>query len=429
MQLDKSTKFDSKSNLICAPTVKLQGSDGVEETESGRKLHKYRGIISSTDYNTKFFRLSKETLKQVKTQANAGVPVYKNHAIFGWFSSEDPIGKSRSAKMYDEKVSSVFEILSGLTNPNTDELIDMIETDIMSALSIGFYGGDFRCDECNQLMDLGWFTPHCENGHYMGMKLKDKRVTATLEGDINLREYSVVDAGADKNAGITQKLRDMIDRLRNDIQGGLLNKEMVLSGSELIGVNFAILSQQLGDLGVSNEPENPYIIQGGDQMPKENEGAMSNASDRILTEQVDKLTQELEDLKENTVPVEQHKALQQELDELKANTETSKEDFEKELAEQKLLAEQGELALKLERQNTLTAYIKSRGVTLKDKENDIEYQSVAAQIETCMSVVELRTAARKFWKAVPVGQQHVSTPAIQELDRDVGADAYTRDFV
>ena len=215
--------------------------DGATETKGDR--HGYKGTISSTSLNQQAFHISLETLRNIRDQANVGVPVHFNHQTY-----EFQAGKSTSATLNGEKVNAEFYILAGLDDINSDDVIKRMDEGVVDALSIGFMGGDFYCDLCEdekmEFRDDGWwFVRACANGHVLGRMTKDgkkeKLVTAEVRGKVNLREFSVVNRGADPSA-------KMIKKLQSELSNGTLNETELTFIAETHNFNLNHLCETLG---------------------------------------------------------------------------------------------------------------------------------------------------------------------------------------
>ena len=214
--------------------------DGATETQGNR--HGYKGTISSTSLNQQAFHISLETLRNIRDQANAGVPVHFNHETYNFQA-----GKSTKATLNDEKVNAEFYILAGLDDINSDDVIKRMDEGVVDALSIGFMGGDFYCDLCDEKMELFidffFATRECSNGHVLGRMTKDdkkeKLVTAEVRGKVNLREFSVVNKGADPSA-------KMIKKLQSELSNGTLNETELTFIAETHNFNLNHLCETLG---------------------------------------------------------------------------------------------------------------------------------------------------------------------------------------
>ena len=227
--------------------------DGASETQGNK--HGYKGTISSTSLNQQGFHISKETLGYIAEQANAGVDVHFNHNTYQFQA-----GKSTWAKLVRNKVNAEFYILAGLDDINSDDVIRRMDEGVVDSLSIGFVGGDFYCDLCEdekmEFRDDGWwFVRMCANGHKLGRMVKDgkkeKLVTAEVRGKVNLREFSVVNRGADPSA-------KMIKKLQSELSNGTLNETELTFIAETHNFNLNHLCETLG-----------YDRTGGILLPKE----------------------------------------------------------------------------------------------------------------------------------------------------------------
>jgi hypothetical protein len=244
--------------------------DGATETQGNR--HGYRGTISSTSMNQQAFHISLETLRNIRDQANAGVPIHFNHETHQFQG-----GMTTSATLNGEKVNAEFYIIAGLNDINSDDIITRMDDGAVNSLSLGFMGGKYKCELCREQM-----TPYHDrsgmklrtawrddNGHVLGRMTKEGKremvVTAEVKGKVNLTELSVVGTGADPSAKIIKKLQ-------SDLNSGELHASELNFIAETHNYNLSQLCETLGyrqqgNLLLPKTPKTPAVWY---QQPKDN---------------------------------------------------------------------------------------------------------------------------------------------------------------
>ena len=311
----------------------------------------YEGIISSTKLNSKYFKWSDETLASINRQANEGTSVYPLHDTYREF----PIGKSTSSRIQDDQVLSKFGIQKDLrmgSNNNTDDLIARMNTGVVDGLSTGTIGGNFLCDVDGTKFEyksdgLFFYTRRCQEGHRLGetvrVNKKDVTVTATVYGEVNLYEFSVVGSGAVPDAKVIRKLQEMLD-------SNELEENDLLYITELNGFSLPSVCDSLGVSPSFDKPAivtpEPYKIQNtpkpkGDDMSLE---LVTQERDR-LSARVETLEAEIQEKDEKLAKYEEEGKDREELEqELNAKSAELLEK-EQELEESKAMAEQGKAAI------------------------------------------------------------------------------------
>lgn len=166
----------------------------------------FQAEISSNRVDAYFTRMHETTLRNFAAEAAAGVPLQNSHNQ--WSLS---LGRSLTGAFEDvgggvQRVVADFYIVPGLklSEVATDDVIAGIRSGVVSDVSVGFWGGGFRCAVCGN--DL--FGPDCrhipgltydvvENGQVTGKVL----ATAWVE-NAHLGETSIVYHGATPGAAV-----------------------------------------------------------------------------------------------------------------------------------------------------------------------------------------------------------------------------------
>lgn len=202
---------------------------------------RYLYDISTTSMNSQAFSISKETLGHIAEQADAGVPVYKDHRTY----SEDPAGYTVSARLSRNKVKSELYIQPNLLDPDTNQMIARMDAGTMRDGSISFLGGEFHSSaEGGGLFKMksdGWFYSFVdEKGNRLGQELENgKIVTAEVKGMVTLREFSITGRGADPGAGIVKKLHE-------EHRGEPIDIGVISALSEINGFDMGMFCNHLG---------------------------------------------------------------------------------------------------------------------------------------------------------------------------------------
>jgi hypothetical protein len=120
--------------------------------------------VSNTNVDTYFTRMDPSSLKNFEADAQAGISFMNSHRTGGIATdAELPMGRSFDAKFTGAstagpaRVDESFYTLAGLA-PNgagsltTDQFIANMRSGIGRDVSVGFYGGWYRCSICNANM-------------------------------------------------------------------------------------------------------------------------------------------------------------------------------------------------------------------------------------------------------------------------------------
>ena len=161
-------------------------------------LYLWRAEISNDLLDSHFTHMAESTLRNYAADASAGVAFLKGH---DWRAL--PIGYSLAAAYGDEggkkRVVADFYTVRGLSE--TDDLVLRMQAGILRDVSVGFHGGEMRCDLCSK--DF-WSCPHIPGLRYEmkdGDTMRSKLATFTIE-DARLSEVSGVFDGSTPGAMI-----------------------------------------------------------------------------------------------------------------------------------------------------------------------------------------------------------------------------------
>lgn len=169
----------------------------------GSDLFFWDAEISNDLLDSHFTHMSESTLRNYAQDALRGVAFLRGH---NW--RELPIGYSINGAFEDlgskKRTVASFYTVRGL--PDTDDLIRRMETNLLRDVSVGFHGGEMRCDICgNSFWD-------CR--HFPGLKYEEKKgdtvstvlATFTIDG-AGLSEVSGVFDGSTPDAMILKAQR------------------------------------------------------------------------------------------------------------------------------------------------------------------------------------------------------------------------------
>lgn len=165
-------------------------------------------------------RMHVSSLKNYAADAQAGVAFMNSHRTGGFAAAELPMGRSFDAKMTggqgngQARLDASFYTFRGLnlTGLSTDAFIDGLRSGVVRDVSIGFYGGEYRCSLCQRDMMRDY-----ECRHFPGLSydLVDKNGTPTGERetavawihDAHLAEVSAVYDGATPGCMVSKAKR------------------------------------------------------------------------------------------------------------------------------------------------------------------------------------------------------------------------------
>lgn len=192
----------------------------------------FQAEVSSNRLDSYYTRMDATSLRNYAEDATAGVSLQNSHQ---WRSLG--FGRSVQGQFIGAQGNGVartlvdFYSLPGL-NLNgvaTDDLIAGIRSGLVSDVSVGFYGGEYRCDICGRDMMRDWDCWHIP-GFYYNVKDKDAKsaksakekeeqvlATATIL-NARLSEVSTVYDGATPGA--------LILKAERELEAGRLRPEM-----------------------------------------------------------------------------------------------------------------------------------------------------------------------------------------------------------
>lgn len=156
--------------------------------DSGNELFFWDAEISNDLLDSHFTHMSEKTLQNYARDALNGVAFLKGH---NW--RELPIGYSLTGQLEDvgskKRVVAGFYTVRGLQE--TDDLIRRMETGLLRDVSVGFHGGEMRCDICG--------SDFWECRHFPGLKYEEKKgdTVSTI-----LSTFTIDDAGLSEVSGV-----------------------------------------------------------------------------------------------------------------------------------------------------------------------------------------------------------------------------------
>jgi hypothetical protein len=169
---------------------------------------------SSSEIDTYFTRMAPSTLKNFAEDAENGVSFQNSHRYM-----ELPFGRSLAGKFTGgsghglaRMEADFFTVRGGNFNGvATDQLILGMETGIIKDVSVGFYGGSFRCSICGKDPFDWWIDwenacPHIPGVEYdvkdKDGKVIDRQIATAWVENAHLAEVSAVFDGANPGAAI-----------------------------------------------------------------------------------------------------------------------------------------------------------------------------------------------------------------------------------
>ena len=368
---------------------------------------KYLFNLSTGELNEQYFRISEETRRHIRNQANAGVPVYQSHRTY----SSHPSGYTINAKMVGGVVQSELYIQPGLTDVGTDELIARLNAGTIRDGSIQFTGGEFISDSDGakyEYVEDGWFYAFkSKSGKRLGREYDGVIETATVHGMVNLIEFSIAGMGADPGAGIVKKL--------SAHYGNDLDMTELAVISEINGFNLQQFSQRLGYdestktfQKIATFPSTPPTRKKQMANPTPTPTPTPTPSDDVqaLQAQVERLSSDNQQLTTDNA------ALQAQLDEIgdadtlsdlqrqvtELTTQLSAK--ETELSESETYAEIGREAVKLERDNAKRSVLVEMGLDPSDdNSSNHEYVSRCNDIDSMTSLSAIKSIANTNFRS------------------------------
>jgi hypothetical protein len=179
--------------------------------------------ISSNRVDAYFTRMHETSLRNYAADAQAGISVLNSH-----LSRQLGFGRSISGEYIGPGGNGVARVLSdfytvpgiNLNGVNTDDLILGIRSGLVKDVSIGFYGGTWRCSVCG--LDLwDWDCSHVPGMSYTPLDKQGNPTEPVLcvgwVEDARLAEYSLVYDGATPGAAVL--------KAQQEADGGRLRPE------------------------------------------------------------------------------------------------------------------------------------------------------------------------------------------------------------
>ena len=385
-----------------------------EALEGDDNFQHYLSIIASQRRNSKYFQWSEETLKSIIRQANEdnGVGIYPLHNSY----SEFPIGRTVSSKFKNGQAETNIYIQKNLSMrtgvQTTNELIDRMNALTVDSFSTGTNGGDFICDLDGTKFEFQsdgffYYSRQCGEGHRLGQKVrmdgKERIGTATVKGEVNLVEVSVVGDGAVPDAKIIRKLQKGLS------SGEILTDDIAVI-CELNNFPMDGLCDSLGlriDPGKPNSKTTPYRVRGKGKMDPELMQRENEKLEKELEErdnQIQTLKTELQTQKDDSYTSEEYDALVLERDNLKTEVSDSKEASQG----SEELAEVGRNALTWAREFYVEAQVSLDSL---DADGEAEVKEYVSDKADFLSLVRTaRASLRRSSKNRAGGKQSANTP-------------------
>ena len=207
------TIFQTRAPLLRASEIALPDQEKVAldpDIFAQNPPYTFRAQISNNQMDAYYTRMAPSTLKNYAADAQDGVAFQNSHR-----SDELPMGRSFAGKYIGPQGDNIakthadFYVLPGLklNEVHSDDLIRGIRGGIVKDVSVGFYGGKFRCTLCGRDMLSDWQA--CE--HIPGISYKvrsaddtgeEEKPAAAWVEDAHLAEVSGVYDGATPGAAI-----------------------------------------------------------------------------------------------------------------------------------------------------------------------------------------------------------------------------------
>lgn len=170
-------------------------------------------------------RMHRSTLENFAADATDGVAFMNSHRTGGFIgSAELPLGRTFDGKLIGASASGPLrtEVTSftlrglNLTGLSTDAFIDGLRAGIARDVSVGFYGGEYRCSICDRDMFRDWECRHWPGREYPKLDGKGKEIEGETVRAVawihnaRLAELSTVYDGACPGA-MVKKARGMAE--------------------------------------------------------------------------------------------------------------------------------------------------------------------------------------------------------------------------
>jgi len=211
----------------------------------------WRGEISSSRWDSFDTRMGASTLKNYAAEAEAGVAFLRNHN-----SADDAVGATYWGRFYGPQHDGVARVEAGffaLTDPTTEPYLAKIRAGVVRDLSVGFWGGMWRCSVCGRDMQQFFGDDSCP--HLLGMTYTPTDEAGTVKGppetaratieDAHLAEVSAVYDGSTPGS--------MITKARSLNAAGQLNSR----SRGLVEARYRVDLQRVRHFGGLNLPPTP----------------------------------------------------------------------------------------------------------------------------------------------------------------------------
>ncbi len=195
----------------------------------------WRGEISSSRWDSFDTRMGASTLKNYAAEAQAGVAFLRNHN-----NAEDPIGATFSGLFVGPQGDGVARVEASfyaLTDPATEPYLAKIRAGVVKDLSVGFYGGVWRCELCQRDMQQLFGDDSCP--HLLGMTYTPTDEAGTVKGPPEVARATIENAHLAEVSGVYDGSTPgaMIGKARALAVEGVLNERT----SRLIEQRYRVL--------------------------------------------------------------------------------------------------------------------------------------------------------------------------------------------
>ena len=179
------------------------------------------------------------TLPNFVKEANHGVPTMDSH------NNKLGVGLTSQAMMKDNIVLANLSVVRGVkfgadaSYMDSDTLIHMIKKEVVKDVSVGAYGGIFRCNICGNDMWLSWDCYHWPGVTYIieeeGSDKKREVTCIPVIEDAHLGEVSFTYGGSNPDAKIMK-------RAAKHAEGGLLSSKHITHINRMFGAGLDLRS-------------------------------------------------------------------------------------------------------------------------------------------------------------------------------------------
>jgi len=195
----------------------------------------WRGEISSSRWDSYDTRMAPSTLRNYAAEAEASVAFLRNRN-----NAEDPIGATFSGRFFGPQGDGVARVEAdfyALTDPATEPYLAKIRGGVVRDLSVGFYGGIWRCEICQKDM-LQWFG---DDGcpHLLGVTYRPTDEAGTVKGPPEVARATIEGAHLSEVSGVCDGATPgaMIGKARSLAVEGVLNER----SSRLVEQRYRVL--------------------------------------------------------------------------------------------------------------------------------------------------------------------------------------------